>query len=99
MTALKFEICKTYVVTESFATSVLNDHEVGGSWSDGRIVPLDPGNKFTIISHKDDGSGWSMAQMDHKLWFESQENPGGSFSWKGQFYVRGDAHGKKVEIS
>ena len=94
---MSFKNGKSYVVTESFITSVLNDHEVGGSWETGRVVPLDPGNHFTVESGPNE-AGWSVAQMDEPLYFESKERPGDSLVvWKGKFYVRNDAHFKKTD--
>ena len=103
---MKFKVGKTYVVTETFITPTVTGHEVGGSWDGGRVVELDPGNKFTIVERQKSSpnglsdkkhTGWFVAKMNHKLWFESQENPGGKFSWEGQLYVRNDAHGKNVK--
>ena len=102
---MKFELGKSYVVRDSFITPTVNGHEVGGSWEGGRVVELDSGNEFTIVEKQKSSpnglsdkeyTGWFVAQMNHKLWFESQENPGGRFSWEGQLYVRSDAHGKSV---
>ena len=92
---MMFEVGKSYEVTESFLTPVLNGHEIGGVWSEHASVPLDPGNRFTVIGGEP--TGWSIAEMNHNLWFASNENPGGSFSCKGKFSVRSDCHLKTVK--
>ena len=88
---MSFKNGKSYVVTESFITSVLNDHEVGGSWETGRVVPLDPGNHFTVESGPN-AAGWFVAQMDEDLYFED------NIVWMGKFYIR-DVHFKYVELA
>ena len=92
-----FRVGRTYVVTEQFTTPTLNGHEVGGSWEGGRVVELDPGNRFKIIGEQGDDSGWHIAEIAHNLRFASREFPGKAFTWKGQFYVRADCHRVRVK--
>jgi|TARA_R110000824_G_scaffold304281_3_gene492093 hypothetical protein len=90
---------RSYVTTETFRTNVLNGHEVLGVWSEHASVELDPGNEFKIINKPEEDSHWFTAEMNHNLWYQSNERPGTAVPWKGQFYIREDFHRKYVKES
>lgn len=95
----RFMLGRSYVVTETFRTTVLNGHEVLGIWSEHASVELDPGDEFKIISMPEEDSHWFTAEMTHNLYHASLERPGTRVPWKGQFYLIEEIHRKHVKGS